>query len=304
MINNTILISVIIPTYRRSVEFLSRAVESVRNQTYNNIEIVVIDDSTSDYSGQAEVAAYMKSLDDKRIHYYQNENNLGGSLARNRGIEFATGQYITFLDDDDEYMSQKVEKQLDFMLTEGYDLTFSNMIMYSSDGKVVDYREYKDIPAFDNETLLHYHLMKHLTGTPTFMFKAEKLKEIGGFDDAKMGQEFYLMLKCIQSGFKIGYFPECDIKVYKHEGEAISKGKNKIIGEKKLYTFKKQFFHKLKPCDRRYIRFRHYAVMVVAYLRNHMYIKMIIAGVMAFLSAPLVFFKEVTGFIMRVFKHN
>lgn len=304
MIDNSILVTVIIPTFRRSVEFLSRAVESVRNQTYSNIEIVVIDDSTSDYAGQAEIAAYMKSLGDSRVHYYQNEKNMGGSLARNRGIELAAGQYITFLDDDDEYMPCKVEKQLDFMLTEDYDLTFSDMIMYSSNGKVVDYREYKDVPAFDNETLLRYHLMKHLTGTPTFMFKAEKLKEIGGFEDAKMGQEFYLMLKCIQSGLKIGYFPECDVKVYKHDGEAITKGKNKIIGEKKLYIFKKKFFHNLKPSDRRYIRFRHYAVMVVAYMRNHMYIKMIPAGILAFISAPLVFLNEVTRFLVRIFKHS
>ena len=304
MIDHSILVTVVIPTYRRSVDFLSRAVESVRNQTYANVEIIVIDDSTSDYAGQIEVAAYIESLNDSRIRYYQNQKNLGGSLARNRGIEVASGQYITFLDDDDEYMPQKVEKQLDFMIAEGYDLTFSNMIMYSSDGKVVDYREYKDIPGFDNETLLRYHLMRHLTGTPTFMFKAEKLKEIGGFEDANMGQEFYLMLKCIQSGLKIGYFPECDIKVYKHDGEAISKGKNKIIGEKKLYTFKKSFFHDLKPFERRYIRFRHYAVMVVAYMRNHMYIKMFFAGIQAFISAPLVFLNEVTGFFVRIFRHS
>ncbi|MFR2987776.1 MAG: hypothetical protein ACLTMR_02840 [Faecalibacillus sp.] len=103
------------------------------------------------------------------------------------------------------------------------------MIMYNSSGIVVDFREYTDIPAFDNESLLHYHLMHHMTGTPTFMFKTNKLREIGGFEDAKMGQEFYLMLKSIEKGLSIGYIPECDVKVYKHEEGGITQGKIKLM---------------------------------------------------------------------------
>ncbi len=300
------LVSVVIPTYKRSVDFLSRAVESVRNQTYPWLDIVVIDDSRDDFSGRADVAAYMRNLEqtDSRVRYFQNETNLGGSLARNRGIDLAKGEYITFLDDDDEYMPEKIEKQIEFMSYSDYDLTFSNMIMYSTDGRVVDYREYADIPAFDNDSLLKYHLTRHLTGTPTFMFRAERLREIGGFEDAKMGQEFYLMLKSIRQGLKIGYFPECYVKVYKHDGEAISSGMNKINGENALYEYKKQFFDILSAQEIRRVRFRHYAVMVVAYKRNRMYGRMLWAGITAFVSAPTVFFKEVGGFLRKVFAHR
>lgn len=301
---NQILVSVIIPTYKRSVSYVSRAIESVLSQTYPNVEVIVIDDSTDEYEGRKEVKKYIDGLKKSNLIYCQNEKNLGGSLSRNRGIELAKGEYITFLDDDDEYLPEKVEKQLKFMLENSYDMTFSNMIMYSQEGKVVDYREYKDIPSFDNEALLHYHLMKHLTGTPTFMYKAEKLREIGGFEDAKMGQEFYLMLKSIQRGLSIGYMPECHVKVYKHPDGGISCGMNKINGENKLYEFKQTFFDRLSGKEKRFIRFRHYAVMVVAYRRNKMPIKMLGAGITALVSSPVDFVKEVCGFAKRVISHR
>lgn len=299
-----VLVSVIIPTCRRPIEYLSRAIDSVRNQTHRRVEILVIDDSTATFSGRADIEAYMATIQDERVHYYQNEKNLGGSLTRNRGIEVATGQYITFLDDDDEYMPQKVEKQLAYMLEKGYDLIFSKLIIYSPQGKVVDYREYDDISSFDSDTLLKYHLMHHLTGTPTFMFKAEKLHEIGGFEDAVMGQEFYLMFKSILRGLNIGYFPECDVKVYHHEGEAISTGRNKIKGEIILYDFKKQYFDRLTRGERRQVRFRHYAVLAVAYKRNRMFFKMFGAGIISILSAPLVFLKEITKYGRKIFRHR
>lgn len=229
---------------------------------------------------------------------------MGGSLARNRGIELATGEYISFLDDDDEYMPEKIEKQIKFMLYGGNDLSFSNMIMYNSSGIVVDFREYTDIPAFDNESLLHYHLMHHMTGTPTFMFKTNKLREIGGFEDAKMGQEFYLMLKSIEKGLSIGYIPECDVKVYKHEEGGITQGKNKIDGENRLYEFKKKYYSQLNKQETRFINFRHWAVMVVAFKRNSMYVQMIEAGVKAFFSSPSDFTTQVFGFLNRVKKYR
>ena len=226
----TPLVSVIIPTYKRDISFLSRAVNSILNQTYKNVEVIVIDDSPDTYEKRAEVAEYMKKLSetDSRIVYIMNIKNMGGSLARNIGIGKSTGQFITFLDDDDEYKPQKIEKQIKYMLSHDCDVSFSNMTMYNNSGKIVDVRQYHDIPSFDNDTLLKYHLMRHMTGTPTFMYRADKLKEIGGFEDAKVGQEFYLMLKTIESGLKVGYIDDCDVVVYKHGGEAISNGKNKI----------------------------------------------------------------------------
>ena len=191
------LVSVIIPTYKRKLDYVSNALQSVLNQTYDNIEIIVVDDSPNDFPYRDEIKNYIEKLNDDRVIYIRNEKNLGGSLSRNVGINASRGEYITFLDDDDEYMPGKVEKQLKFMLSNDCDLSFSNMIMYRLDGRVCDFRDHKGIRSYDNETLLRYHLTKNLSGTPSFMFKADKLKEIGGFKDAKMGQDFFLMVMSV-----------------------------------------------------------------------------------------------------------
>lgn len=302
--NKKVLVSVIIPTYKRTVEYVSRAVESVLNQSYPCVEVIVIDDSTSAYEKQKETKAYFDTLGKHNVIYLQNKENLGGSLSRNRGIETANGDYLTFLDDDDEYLPEKIEKQLAFMLKHGYEMTITDLAIYSPDGTMVDYREYSNIKNFDNEYLLRYHLTRHMTGTPTFMFKAEKLKEIGGFDAVKVGQEFHLMLKAIQGGLKIGYMPECYVKAYRHPDGGISGGTNKIKGEKTLFEFKKQFFPLLNKKEIRFIRFRHHAVLAAAYKRNRMYRHMIEESAKTALASPTDLIREIIVFLNKIITHK
>lgn len=294
------LVSVIIPTYKRKLNFVSNALQSVLDQTYKNIEIIVIDDSPSDFPFRDDIKNYIAELKNDKVIYIRNEKNLGGSLSRNVGINAAHGEYITFLDDDDEYMPGKVEKQLKFMLETGCDLSFSDMIMYRLDGKVCDFRDHKGIMAYDNDTLLRYHLTRNLSGTPSFMFKADKLREIGGFRDAKMGQDFFLMLNAIESGLKIRYFNSCDVKVYKHNDGGISQGRNKIDGENMLYDFKKQYFDRLSKDEIRYVDFRHRMVMSIAYKRNHLYGKMLCCMAHAFVTSPKYFITECISFIKNL----
>lgn len=304
MEQNNPLVSVVIPTYKRTVEYISKAVESVLNQTYPDVEVIVIDDSTDAFEGRKNTENYFASLNAPNVVYLQNEKNLGGSLSRNRGIENAKGEYITFLDDDDEYKPEKVEKQLRFMQKKGFEMTFTDLEIYTPDGKMVDYREFSEVESFDNDYLLRYHLQKHLTGTPTFMYKAEKLREIGGFDVVKVGQEFHLMLKSIRGGLKIGYFPECYVKAYRHPDGGISGGMNKINGEKALFEFKQKFFHLLNKKEQRFIRFRYHAVLAAGYKRNNMYPQMLAECFRTVLSSPSDFIKEGLKFFRKVKKHK
>lgn len=103
------LVSVVIPTRNRPA-LLARAVESVRTQTYRQLEILVVDDGSTDETREA-VAAWA----DPRIRYLRHATNRGGSAARNTGIAAATGAYIAFLDDDDEWVADKVTQQLEAM---------------------------------------------------------------------------------------------------------------------------------------------------------------------------------------------
>ncbi len=295
-------VSVIIPTYKRDVKYLFRAISSIEKQTYKNIEIIIVDDNPADSEYRKKTADFMKQYNNNsNIIYYMNHKNIGGSLARNNGINIASGEFITFLDDDDEYLPSKIEKQLNFMIDKNCDMSFTDLKLVNDDRVVVDYREYPNLKKFDKQSLLKYHIMRHLTGTPTFMYRAEKLKEIGGFEDAKMGQEFYLMLKSIEKDLKICYLNDSDVVAYRHNDGGISQGKNKIIGENSLYNFKRKYFNIFTTREKMFIRFRHYAVMAVAYKRNKQYFKALGNAIIMFLASPIDFVVEVSRFLSNIF---
>ncbi|MBO8157757.1 MAG: glycosyltransferase family 2 protein [Bacillaceae bacterium] len=298
-------VSVIIPTYKRS-DFLERAIDSVINQTYKNVEIIVVDDNDPDSSvrknTEEKVQKYLNKYEN--IMYLKNKKNLGGALARNEGIYHSTGYYITFLDDDDIYLPEKIEKQVAYMNEHDLDLSFTDVRIHNEKNKLIDYREHKYIKSFENEELLKYHLMHHLTPTGTYMFKRESLLNIGCFDNVKVGQEFRLMLKAIQRGLSIGYIPKSLLIQYVHTAERISVGGNKIQGEKELYAYKRNFFSLLNLGQKQYIRFRHHAVMAIVGIRSKnipVFLKHFLIGM---ITSPLNSVFELYKYIIRIFRYK
>lgn len=289
-----ITVSVIVPTYKRKPLLVERAINSILNQTYQDIEIVLVDDNAKEEHQEYRelITQMVSSLNNPKIKYIQNEKNLGGALSRNEGIKCATGEYITFLDDDDCYEVNKIEHQLKFMLDNDLEVCISDLSIYNEKDEIIDYRSHEDIESFDNDYLFRYHLTKQITGTPTFMYKKEILEQINGFDQAIMGQEFYLMAKTIKASPKIGYLKESNIRAYRYDIEAISTGPNKIIGQKQLFKYKKSFFKILKWKERNYIKCRHYAVMAVAYKRNKKYFKALFNLMIACLTNPFLSVRE------------
>jgi glycosyltransferase involved in cell wall biosynthesis len=100
------LISVVIPTFNRP-SFIERACNTVINQSYKNIEIIIVDDASNTSYSDA-----IKNIPFENLVYIRRDSNGGGSAARNTGIEAAKGDFIAFLDDDDEWLPQKLEKQI------------------------------------------------------------------------------------------------------------------------------------------------------------------------------------------------
>lgn len=294
------LVSVIVPSYKRKSDLVKRALDSLLTQTYQNIEIVLVDDNAREelLPYRKELETLVQTLADKRIRYIQNEENLGGAGARNEGIKVAAGEYITFLDDDDMYLPEKIEKQLAFMAENDLDVSFTNLNLYNEEDELIDVRKH-ELESLELDYLRRYHLTKQITGTPTFMMKKQVLEEINGFEIVPMGQEFYLMQKVLQGNYKIGHFPYCYIKAYRTKAEAISTGKNKIVGAKALYEYKKSFFKQLSKKERRYIRCRHYAVMAMAYKRNKKYVKALWNLCVSTLCSPILAVKEAVGLVRR-----
>lgn len=117
-------VSIIIPTYKRG-QFLERAIDSVVRQTYFNIQIIVVDDNGNNNKFREETEERMlKYENNENIIYIKNPTNIGGSKSRNVGIRESNGDYITFLDDDDVYLPDKVKLQLEYMCKYNLELSF------------------------------------------------------------------------------------------------------------------------------------------------------------------------------------
>lgn len=103
------MVSVIITTHDRT-EFLKRAIASARSQTYQDIEIIVVDDASSEHLGD-----FIKGLNDPRVLYVRRDECMGAPESRNEGIRRSRGEYIAFLDDDDEWFPEKTRRQVEKM---------------------------------------------------------------------------------------------------------------------------------------------------------------------------------------------
>ena len=283
-------ISVVVATYRRYNE-LFRALESLAEQTMTEFEIVLVDDN-DDPSWNNRVQSVVKNFKEKyaNIHVVclENHPNLGSAQARNAGITASCGTYVTFLDDDDVYMPEKLKSQYEFMVSESLDFSITDLALYFDDGKFCERRRRQYIKKTDKESLLRYHMMYHLTGTDTMMFTKTYLDYIGGFAPIDIGDEFYLMERAIRGGGKFGRLERCDIKAFVHKGESgLSSGQSKISGENQLYQYKKQFFNEFDNRTIRYIRMRHHAVLAFAYLRQKKMLGFFKESLSSFVSAPI-----------------
>lgn len=120
------IVSVIIPTYNRA-DVLFRAIESVKNQRFQQIEIIVIDDGSTDNTYDL----LMQKVPEARIIRQQNR---GPAAARNRGLQIATGKYVAFLDSDDEWLTNSLKERVDFLEAfVGVDMVFSDFEIYRED---------------------------------------------------------------------------------------------------------------------------------------------------------------------------
>ncbi|NLK94642.1 MAG: glycosyltransferase family 2 protein [Clostridiales bacterium] len=282
----TITVSVIVATYKRE-ESLKRALKSLINQTYDSIEIIVVDDN-ADNEWNKKVEAIINEIN--KLHpivYIKNKTNKGSAETRNIGINISSGEYITFLDDDDVYLPNKIKNQIEHMIENDSDYSITDLDLYDENERLIEKRTRKYIKESNKDNLLRYHLMYHMTGTDTLMFKKDYLLSIGGFPHINVGDEFYLIQKAIETGGIFSYLPLCDVKAYVHtETDGLSSGEGKIKGENLLYEYKKKYFLQLSNKEIRYIKMRHYAVLAFAEVRKKNAIAFIKYSIYSFINSP------------------
>lgn len=226
-------VSVIIPMYNSS-KYILECVNSVINQTYKNLEVILIDDKSKDNT-----LDIVSKIKDKRIKIIKQKYNSGAATTRNRGIEEATGDYIAFLDADDFWVRDKIEKQVKFIK----DKTF----IYS---KYIYYKENKTHIA---EVPLYYTYNKLLKNsgifTSTVMLNMENLtKEDIYMPNIKRGQDYGCWYKVIK---KVGkaYGIDEPLAYYRVGNDSLSSNKLKAIKRTwNLYKMEKLPFYKRLMC--------------------------------------------------------
>lgn len=121
-INQEELVSIIMPSYNTGI-FIEEAIQSVLNQTYQNWELLIVDDCSTDCTEQI-----LSLFTDKRIKVFQNEKNGGAAISRNKALKVASGKWVAFLDSDDKWLPTKLEKQVQFMRENGYHFSYTNYV--------------------------------------------------------------------------------------------------------------------------------------------------------------------------------
>lgn len=178
------LVSIIMPSYN-TAQYIEKTIKSVLDQTYTNWELIIVDDCSTDNTDEV-VKNY---LTDKRIKYLKNEQNSGAAVSRNRALREAKGQWIAFLDSDDLWMPEKLEKQICFMKEKGY---------------FFSYTDYEEINAEGNRTGTFVTGPKKITkmgmynycwpGCLTVMYDATKVGLIQ-ISDIKKNNDYAMWLK-------------------------------------------------------------------------------------------------------------
>ena len=234
------LISVIIPTYNRAI-LLERAIISAISQTYKNIEIIVIDDGSRDGTKRV-ISDLKKRCPD--IRYFYEKNSGGPSKPRNKGIIESKGQYIAFLDDDDEWLPRKLEEQMNLFFRSNS----SKLGFVGCYGYVISKNKKRIEKTKTSNSFFKDMLRKNRILTPTsILVKREVFNKVGVFDEKLRLWEDWEMWIRISKEYKFGILKEVLYKYCQHpqtlSKEIISKSESakylKYILEKHYLLYKK-----------------------------------------------------------------
>lgn len=246
------LVSVVIPMYNSS-SYITPTIKSALNQTYNNIEVLVVDDCSNDNS--VEVVNNL-AKEDSRLRCVPQEKNQGAAVARNRGIKEAKGQYIAFLDSDDLWAEDKIEKQVALMKAKdaafvycAYDWVDENDTQIKSKVKIKERVRYKDL------------LTKTYICTPAAIYDRNVIGDVE-MPLRRTGQDYAFWMVLLEKTDAYG-IDEALVHVRRRSGslsknkfqnlkdiwevQTINEGINKVAASWHLFryaifTFKKRFF--------------------------------------------------------------
>ena len=233
------LVSVITPTYRRS-ETLTRAIESVLNQTYGQLELLVVNDNNPD----DEFTKYVKEVTekyqkDKRFRLIIQEKHINGAVARNVAIREAKGEFVAFLDDDDWWEENKLEEQINVLtsLDSSWGGVSCLFRFYDSDGKLIGKtKKYEDGNIYKDILSLYTDV-----ATSTLLLRRTALDQAGYFDEKLLRNQDIQLLAQFTYKFKLKL-----VNQYLHCVD-VSDAQNRMVDEEKYLKIRKDLYNSIKP---------------------------------------------------------
>lgn len=221
----TKLVSIITTTYNRA-NYLKEAIDSIRNQTYDNWELIIVDDNSIDNT-RALVQACIKK--DKRIKYLKNKTNLNVSRSRNRGLKQAEGDYVAILDSDDFWCDKnKLKKQVSFLeLNKTYSLIGGGVIIVDSNGK--ELKRYLNLEK--DVDIRNKILLKNQFCHSSVLYRKNIIDNLGGYSkNINLGEDYDLWLR-IGEESKFANINEYFVKYRIHNANVSIKDRLRIMNK-------------------------------------------------------------------------
>jgi glycosyltransferase involved in cell wall biosynthesis len=203
-------VSVIIPTYNRA-DFLRLAITSVLNQTFQDFEIIVVDDASEDHTHEV-----VHNFRDKRIKYIRHEVNKRVAAARNTGVLNSSGDYVAFVDDDDEWLPKKLQMQVALLEddTSTVGVVYTGYVQIDrSTGRILEQIIHKRKGNICNDILES----NFIGPASTVLIRRKCFDRVGLFDEnIEFGEEYDLWIR-VSKEFYFECVPECLVKYWFHE---------------------------------------------------------------------------------------
>ena len=201
------LVSVVIPVYNRETT-VSRAIASVLNQSYANLELIIVDDCSNDNTLQV-----IREFQDKRMKVITSERNSGANAARNKGIMAAKGQYVAFQDSDDEWVQDKLKIQLRDMIDRNLSASFCAHRRIDGRRESIVPDDYENKKKYETE-LMNVLADCNVVSTQTLIVKRDVFDKIGYFDEEMPRLQDYEFVIRLAQKEKIGYIAQPLVSVY------------------------------------------------------------------------------------------
>lgn len=216
-------VTAVISTCKREPDRLRKAIESVLNQDYKSIELFVVDDSPSDYKLRDDVMRLCETYANRGLTYIRNEKQLGACATRNKGAAAGTGKYLAFLDDDDEWLSSKISKQV-AALEEHPDcsMVYADYYLINEGDGTITKNSDSNIPC--SGMVYDDLISRNFIGTTSVpLIRRDAFESVGGFDVNQPAMQDWDLWIRISEKYKIYYLRECLTNYYIHVGEHITK---------------------------------------------------------------------------------